>query len=200
MTADATSDSLQFMRLTDRVISLHPAVVTTTFLALFMGSGIAINIQTFGASFFYFVFSGSMLVMIAALMLWHYSLYRAATDRNSDVVGHGGRRGFLFVTASIGTCAFLILLSAQWFIAPESPIQATVATAMPIAMLVGNVSYFASIWAAANALTRFDERQRSVEIHKTLGTFFLEFYLPFGIWVIYPRIKRLLAAPLTIGT
>lgn len=61
-------------------------------------------------------------------------------------------------------------------------------------MLVCNLCYFASIWSAANALTRFDERKKSDEFHKTLGTFILEFYLPIGIWVIYPRIKRLLAA------
>jgi hypothetical protein len=61
-------------------------------------------------------------------------------------------------------------------------------------MMVGNLSYFASIWAAANALTRFDDRKESAEFHKTLGTFILEVYLPVGIWVIYPRINRLLAA------
>jgi hypothetical protein len=62
---------------------------------------------------------------------------------------------------------------------------------------VACLSYFAAIWAAANALTRFDERAKTVELRKTLGTFILEFYLPIGIWVIYPRIKRMLAAPIS---
>jgi hypothetical protein len=65
-------------------------------------------------------------------------------------------------------------------------------------MAVGNLSYFAAVWAAANALTRFDDRTKSAEFHKTLGTFILELYLPIGIWVIYPRVKRLLATPVSV--
>lgn len=67
---------------------------------------------------------------------------------------------------------------------------------LAISMAVGNISYFVALWAAANALVRIDEQKKSVEFHKTLGTFFLEFYLPLGIWIIFPRIKRMLAQPI----
>lgn len=66
----------------------------------------------------------------------------------------------------------------------------------PWSVVVGNLSYITSVWAAAKALTRFDDREKSADFAKNLGTFILEFYLPIGIWVIYPRIKRLLAEPI----
>jgi len=183
------------VRLAHRVLSLHPAVVTILFLALFIGAGVAVNIYQFGSAVSSLIFSVAMLAMLAPVMLWHYSLYRVASDRNAQSVGHTGRRGFLFLLAIVGTCVFLILFPIQLLPAPTDPAYRVIAAAVPISMLVGNLSYFASIWAAANALTRFDDRQKSAEFHKTLGTFILELYLPIGIWVIYPRIKRLLATP-----
>ena len=183
------------MRLTDRVLSLHPAVVTILFVALFVGGGVAMNVYPFGSAMPLLIFSVAMLATLGPVMLWHYSLYRAASDRNAQNVGHSGRRGFLFLLAMVGLCAFFVLFPIQMSTAPTDPIYRMIAAAVPISMLVGNLSYFASIWAAANALTRFDDRKKSVEFHKTLGTFILEVYLPIGIWVIYPRIIRLLAAP-----
>jgi hypothetical protein len=184
------------MRLTDRVLSLHPAVVTILFVALFVGGGVATNIYPFGSATSSLIFSVAMLAILAPVMLWHYSLYRVASDRNAQSVGHSGRRAFLFLLAIVGLCSFLILFPMLMSTAPTEPAYRLIATAVPISMLVGNLSYFASVWAAANALTRFDDRKKSTEFHKTLGTFILEFYLPIGIWVIYPRIKRLLAASL----
>lgn len=183
------------MRLTERVLSLHPAVVTILFVVLFVGAGVAINIYPFGGATLSLIFSVAMLAILGPVMLWHYSLYRVASDRNAQSVGHSGRRGFLFLLAIVGTCAFLVLSPIQMSTAPTDPVYRVIAAAGPISMLVGNLSYFASVWAAANALTRFDDRRKSAEFHTTLGTFILEFYLPIGIWVIYPRIKRLLAAP-----
>lgn len=182
------------MRLTDRVVSLHPAVVTILFVALFIGGGVAINVYGFGSAASWLIFSVAMLAILGPVMLWHYSLYRTASDRNVQSVGHSGRRGFLFLLAIVGLCAFLVLFPMQMSTAPTDRTYRVIAAAVPISMLVGNLSYFASIWAAANALTRFDDRKKSAEFHKTLGTFILELYLPIGIWVIYPRIKRLLAA------
>ena len=183
------------MRLADRVLSLHPAAVTVLFVALFVGGGVAINIYPFGSPTSSLIFSVAMLAILGPVMLWHYSLYRVASDRNAQGVGHSGRRGFLFLLAIVGLCAFFVLFPIQWTTEPTDLIYRVIAAAVPISMLVGNLSYFASIWAAANALTRFDERKKATEFQKTLGTFILEVYLPIGIWVIYPRIKRLLAAP-----
>lgn len=185
------------MRFTDRVLSLHPAVITVLFLVLFVGGGVGISVYPLGGATWSFVFSVAMLAMLGPIMLWHYSLYRAASDRNTQSVGHSGRRGFLFLLAIIGFCTFLVLFPVLMSFAPDDPGYRILTNTIPIAILVGNLSYFASIWAAANALTRFDDRQKSAEFHKTLGTFILEFYLPIGIWVIYPRVKRLLAAPVS---
>lgn len=183
------------MRLADRVLSLHPAVVTILFLVLFVGGGAAVNIYPFGGVRSSVIFSITMLAVIGLTTLWHYSLYRAASDRNAQSVGHRGRRGFLFLQAIVGLCAFLVLFPIQMSTAPADPIYRVIAVATPISNLVASLSYFAAIWAAANALTRFDDRAKSADFSKTLGTFILQFYLPIGIWVIHPRIKRLLAAP-----
>lgn len=185
------------MRFTDRVVSLHPAIVTIVFVVFFFGGGVAVNMFPFGSVAQSFSFSITMVLMLGPLMLWHYSLYRASTDRNIQSVGHRGRRAFLFVLNVLGMAAYLFLFPSMMLSIHANAINRGLLIAEPSAMVVGVLSYFAAIWAAANALTRFDERAKSVEFHKTLGTFILELYLPIGIWVIYPRIKRMLAAPIS---
>ena len=184
------------MRLTDRVLSFHPAIVTIIFVVLFFGGSVAGNASTLGPAASLLAFSVSMVAMIGPVLLWHYSLYRVASDRIALNVGHSGRRGFLFLLTIAGLLSFLVLLPMLAVFAPDDPAYRVLAALVSLAMGVGAISYFACIWAAANALTRFDERRKTVELHKTLGTFLLEFYLPIGIWVIYPRVKRLLAAPI----
>lgn len=183
------------MRFTDRILLLHPAIVTTVFVVTFAGGGAAINIYPFGSAPSAVVFSLIMPLLLGPLLLWHYSLYRAASDRNAPNVGHRGRRAFLFVLASVALCIFLATQATLAYSdeATFQQFQAVLATSL----IVGNLSYFASVWAAANALTRFGDQVKSTEFHKTLGTFILVLYLPIGIWVIYPRIKRLLAAPVS---
>lgn len=183
------------MRLTDAIVSLHPAAVTTAFVVLFAGSGMLLNLGPMGAPLFEITYSATTLALMAPLTLWHYSLYRAATDRTVEIVGHRGRRGFLFLL-TVGTLGVFLIVPPLLTITNvdnrDSPLLTFAIAMMPL----GCIAYFASIWAASNALTRSDEASRSVEFHKTLGTFILEMYLPIGIWVIYPRIKRMLAAPI----
>lgn len=133
------------MRFTDRVLSLHPAVVTTLFLMLFVGGGVAINVYPLGSVTWSVVFSVAMLALLGPVMLWHYSLYRVASDRNAQNVGHSGHRGFLFLLAIVGLCTFLVLSPAQMSTAPTDPTYSIIAAAIPISMLVGNFFYFASI-------------------------------------------------------
>lgn len=183
------------MRFTDRVLALHPAIITITFVVMFAGGGVAMNAYPFGSSEASVVFALTMPLLIAPLLLWHYSLYRAASDRGADSVGHSGRRAFLFALACAGLGVFLVAVPMLAY-ADDASYQKYLSV-LVASMAVGNFSYFASIWAAANALTRFEERAKITDLPKTIGTFLLEFYLPFGIWVIYPRIKRLLAAPVS---
>lgn len=158
------------MRFSDAVVATHPAIVTGVFVTLFIGGALAGQTSAPG------IFAISMSAILGPLILWHFSLYRASSLRTSRFVGHQGRRGVLFVTTILSLAAFL-LTGLQWL------------------MIIGCLSWFAAIWAAANALTRYNEQKRDVELHKTLVTFLLEFYLPIGIWVIYPRIKKMLSAP-----
>ncbi|MES1200872.1 MAG: hypothetical protein ABUS57_05430 [Pseudomonadota bacterium] len=181
------------MRLTDRVLALHPAGVTLLFVALFVGCGAAVNYYPFGSAASFFVFSAVMPLLLGPMLLWFYSLYRAASDRNAQAVGHSGRRAFLFTLVIIGLGAFLILNPLAF---TDSSVPPLLKAGVPWLMVLGNLSYFASVWAAANALTRFDDHAKSADFSKTLGTFLLALYLPIGIWVLYPRIKRVLAEPL----
>jgi hypothetical protein len=183
------------MPFTDRVISLPPAIITILFVLLFAGAGVAINIFPFASPLQMDVFAIAMMLLLGPLMLWHYCLYRAASDHNAEVVGHGGHRGFLFLLTVGGYSANLALIPFTMGTQASGHVPQPLFAAYAISIIVGAVSYFAAIWASSNALVRFDDRTKSAEFHKTLGTFILELYLPIGIWVIYPRIKRLLAEP-----
>lgn len=181
-------------RFFDRVIALHPAVATVAFVAVIAAGGVGMNAFEFGGAAWTIAYSVTMFVIFALIMLWHYCLYRAASARSADFVGHRGRRAFLFVISSGATLVFLATFPARMGAETAHGFYPFINVLGGAALFVGCVTYFASIWAAANALTRFDEKQKSVDLHKTLGTFLLELYLPIGIWVIHSRIKRMLAA------
>jgi hypothetical protein len=181
------------MRLYQRVLSLHPAAITIGFILLFVVGGVVIAGTPFGPASFV-TFSISMFVLMAPVMLWHYSLYRVASDRGEAILGHRGGRAFFFGLAGIGIGAYLVAFPFWFSSEIGSSTYGNLGVATPLLLAIGNISYFAAVWAAANALTRFDDQTKSAEFHKTLGTFILELYLPIGIWVIYPRIRRLLEA------
>jgi hypothetical protein len=185
------------MRLTDRVASLHPLIVTTATVAWFIGGGVAMNTSVLGGSNWVWIYTATMAVFAPLVLLWHYSIYRAASDRSDDFIGHKGRRGFWFALCALGLGSFLASFPVFTAIAPGEAYYQALATANSLAMVIGCIAYFIAVWAAANALTRFDERKGKVELHKTLGTFLLEIYFPIGVWFIHPRIKRAVAAPLS---
>lgn len=182
------------MSFTDRILSLHPALITISFLALFALSGAIMFLPLWG-DFFFLTFSLAMPVLFVPLMIWHYSLYRAASDRGAKLVGHSGKRGKFFLLTTLGLGGVLILLPVYELTEAAPHTSDALKALFGASLTVGNLSYFASIWAASNALVRFEEQSKSPEFHKALGTFFLEFYLPLGIWALHPRIKRLLEEP-----
>lgn len=179
------------MRLTDKIASLSPAIVCVGFLLLFIGGGVILNTFALGSSAWIAVYSAVMAILMVPLLAWHYSIYRAASDRSEAFVGHRGRRGFLFALCAGAMAIFLLTIPLQ----TAQQIYPLLSTVTGFAMFIASLSYFAAIWAAANALTRFDEQKKSVETHKTLGSFVLQLYFFIGIWFIYPRIKRMLATP-----
>src|SRR5262245_33089904 len=184
------------MRFTDYVASLHPAIVTIGFVVLFVGGGVAMTAFALGSATWAIVYAFSMALMMLPIIGWHYSIYRAASDRSASFVGHRGRRAFLFALCAIAMAAFLATFPVLAAIPPHEDAYRALEALNTGAMILACLSYFLAIWAAANALTRFDERRKSVEVHKTLGTFMLHFYLPIGLWFTYPRVKRVLAAPI----
>jgi len=186
------------MRFTDSVVALSPAVVTAAFVILFVGAGMAMRVDPFGGAEWATTYSVVMLLMLVPLMLWHYSLYRAASDRGFDIVGNAGQRAIFFLLTVGGMLVHLAIFPIWMRTPPSSSLYAKLLQADATATIVACISYFVAIWSAANALVRFEERERSPAVHKTLGTWFLELYLPIGIWFIYPRIRRLLEAPIPV--
>jgi len=184
------------MRFTDRVASLSPAVVTIVFIALLVSSAATTLPFPIGSQTWALAYSVSMAWLMAPILLWHYSIYRAASDRSAAFVGHGGRRGFLFALCAITLTTFLISFPI-WMLTPvDQPASKHLATANTAAMLISCVCCFLAIWASANALTRFDEQSKRVDLHKVLGTFVLQFYAPIGVWVIHRRIRNVTNTPL----
>lgn len=183
------------MRFTDRVASVHPVVVTIAFLTLFIGGAVGMNTCPLGGEQWALLYSLTMLALMAPVLLWHYSIYRATSDRSAEFVGHKGRRAFLFALCAISVTVFLATFPIWMSMPVTDSGYRTLFTINAISMFVGCISYFPAIWAAANALSRFDEQRKKVEFHKTLGTFILEAYFPIGIWFIYRRIRKATDSP-----
>jgi len=184
------------MRFTDQVASLHPAIVTGVFLMVFGGGALALTSLPLGGSDWPLVYSVTMTLLLVPTLTWHYSIYRAASERSTNFVGHNGRRGFLFAACATSTAIFLATFPIYASMPYTNPSQPTLATINSVAMGIACVTYFPAIWAAANALTRFSEQKKIVDLGKTFGTFVLELYYPIGVWFIYRRIRKATDTPL----
>jgi len=181
-------------RWTERVIALHPGIVTGVFLLLFFGGAAAINIFPFGSPPAMAIWTVSMVFMTAPLILWHYSLREVAERKAEDRNGMRPRKPLLFMILVIAFPLFLGVQAIYSVIQPtsESALR-LIGITMPVLMLITVVSYFGAIWTAADSLMRFDKGSASVPFHTTIVTFLLEFYLPIGVWFLHPRIRRMLA-------
>lgn len=184
------------MRLTDRIAALPPAIVTLIFIVLFVGGGVAS--LTLASTFLSWamIYSITMLITLAPILAWHYSIYRAASDRSAAFVGHKGRRAFLFVLCAVSLTTFLVTFPL-WVETPyTAPHGQTLMNISNTSMMIGCLSYVLAIWSAANALTRFDDQQREPDFRNRIGTFLLEFYIPIGVWFIHRRIRKVTETPL----
>lgn len=177
---------------TERIISLHPGVVTGSFLVLFIGGGVANNIFPLGSPASTTIWAVSMVLMMSPIILWHYCLREVAERKAAARRGTRPRRPFFFAIFFVSYTAFLVPI--RYSLTMLTPNAAPLLeVAVPALLMITVISYFGAIWTAADALLRFTEGHDHVPFHKTIGAFFLEFYLPIGIWFLRPRIRRLLA-------
>ena len=182
----------------EKIAGLHPFVVTGVTIAWFVVGGVSMTTVSLGSANWILIYSLTMALFTAPLLLWHYCIYRTASDRSAPFVGHAGRRGLSFLVCAVSLGCFLVVFSLSALATPGDPASRTMMIIGNISMPVGCIAYFVAVWATANALTRFDEKEKDVAIHKTLGTFFLQVYFPIGIWFTHPRIKRMVATPIPV--
>lgn len=140
------------MRFTDRVLSLHPALVTIGLVLLFACGGVAVGINPHAGAVAQVLWPVSMLLLLGTLLLWHYSLYRAASDRNAARVGHRGRRGVFFLLAIVGLAAHEMLFPVLMLATPTDAAYQMLTVVTSLSMLAGCLAWFAAIWTAANAI------------------------------------------------
>jgi hypothetical protein len=79
------------MRLTDKIAATPPSILSIGFLVVFIGGGVIVNFFPLGSAAWTVAYSLTMIVLITPILAWHYSIYRAASDRSLVFVGHRGR-------------------------------------------------------------------------------------------------------------
>lgn len=178
----------------EKIIALHPLAVTGIFIALFVAAGVANNIYPLGSPQMMGTWAVTTGIMIGPVILWHYSLYRVATNRAEQQSRLMARQSPLFLVLVITVPAFLALFGFGLPLANGGTVVLGIRYVIPALMFVMVFSYFGAIWNAASALRRFEMGRKPVPWYATVGTFFLEFYLPIGIWFLHKRIQKLLAA------
>jgi hypothetical protein len=182
---------------TDRVVALHPFVVTGFLLAVFLSCEAASRILGFS------VVGTVVLAILMTLfmelpVLWWYSLYRAASNRITAPSGAEARRSALSFTLLAVASPLFVILGALWLTNPFGSSDSTMSRALcvlvPGLVIIIGLNSLRAIWSSAGALIRFDEDLASAPRRERLGTFILLFYYPIGIWFLYPRIRKMLAA------
>lgn len=184
----------------NRLLSLHPAILSITYVALFVLGGALTGAVS--NNVVYVVFGALFSFLVAALaVLWALGLHTAALSTLKRKVDLKlGSQAFVFGVAIAGLFAlFVVAPIAEFFgyvqIARTSgETTSALSSVITTAFAVVLVSYFAAMWIAADSLVRFEERQSAVPWNRTVGTFLLVFYAPIGVWFLWPRIKRLLSA------
>lgn len=178
---------------TERVIGLHPGLVTGVFLLLFFGGSAAINFFPFENPPATAVWAVSMAAMTIPVIIWHYSLRQVADIKSAANKGTRARKPLFFAVLIMVFPLFLITIGSAAMWPTSETLSPLVNVIIPALMMVAVFTYFGAIWTAADALKRYEEGRDSVPFYKTVGTFILEFYLPIGVWFLHPRIRRMLA-------
>lgn len=168
-----------------QVLSLHPGIVTMTFVLLYVGSvGGAIFFHGTQASLALF-----LLIPTAFLVTWMLSLRRLALETISR---HAPWRTSLLLLG----CALAVLLLLLVTLFPVDRLGGAAGSENLVSLMltISVLSYLAVVWTSSDALSRFESGPGRASLHASIGTALLVFYLPIGIWFLRSRVKRLLAA------
>lgn len=173
------------------LLSLHPAIVTVVFLALYIvGFVSAVLIAKSQAGL-----ALALLVSLAFLIAWIWSLWAIADQRLSappNLIRRSTRKRLYLLGAILALQAWLICVPQLYQTAPNA--RNVIETVTFVLMLAFVVSYLIFIWSASSALLRFELGAIEFPWHLNIGTSILLFYLPIGVWFMSSRVRRLLSA------
>jgi|CXWL01.1.fsa_nt_gi hypothetical protein len=161
-----------------RLLSLEPAFLTLGYIAaFFLGVGILYLGNSSAATTLLAVLGPSAL-----LVVWMWSLKQVADAQLSP--RHPNLRLDLWLL-------FVVLVLLLSLVALPSALSGLI---LGPAMLMTVFGYVLLVWRSAQALVSFEEAPKAARLHASLGTAILVFYLPIGIWFLYPRVRVLLRA------
>lgn len=185
----------------ERLLAVHPVILSLVYLALFALGGIFASLSFSDPTY---MVPGEIISfsVVALTVLWAMSVYTVSASKLETRLGTtvGGTRIVFWLSLASLAC-FMIANPIARYLGVEPPVPRmsdqlvdVASTAATAAFMVVLFLCFASMWTAADALVRFEERKKAVPWNRTVGTFLLIFYLLIGIWFLWPRIKRVLAA------
>jgi hypothetical protein len=160
----------------EKVVGLNPLMVTAVFFLPAALSALLLELFPIGSWLAWVAFALAAAISLGATMIWTGALHKVALSRTR--VARADFQSVLFwLAAWCALCASAPNLPRfAWFIAP-------------IVVFMTGFSYIRAISRTTKALESFEPSQSS------FWTFVQILYFPIGVWYLYPRLRRLLAAP-----
>ncbi|MBL8537503.1 MAG: hypothetical protein JNM59_08895 [Hyphomonadaceae bacterium] len=176
------------MRWTERVLSLAPWAVSSTFIATVAVAAALVEFAfPLGSALFPFGIAISWLVCGAPMLTWPYALFDVAAGKTFTPSQHRHGRRYFVATAVLG----LAWCGLASFITSGALPYSMVAQfgALALLSLVVGVNLLRAVGVTVHAL------HASEGTEATIGTFMQIFYFPLGIWFLRSRVERLIFQP-----
>jgi hypothetical protein len=125
------------------------------------------------------------------VIVWWWALYHSLSARENPVATSRNWDSVAFCLAAFGLLAAIFI--GVWLRHDQS--RPFLMEAARLSVWVALVGSLAAVLAAARVLVRLEARISAMKA-ETFSTFFQILLLPFGIWLLRPRIDAVLAQPI----
>lgn len=171
------------MQWAEKIIGLHPAIVSGAFILTGLVSGMSLELAPLGSALSDAAFMLAALLSFGLIFGWMIALHTVAHSRlGSDLQTRKIQRA-TFVSAIGWSIAFNIAGALM----PMSPAQIFIVVAI-IALIAGCFTLRA-VWHTTSSLLKMEKREDA------FWTFVQILYFPLGVWFLQPRLKNLLTLP-----